>query len=651
MRTAPSSQTKDRTLLLSQSDAPVPLSIIAALLLTARGPLQQLGLPSPTANEVLRATGAGRSRAYELSEALKSRLPSLLRPVGRPAAAPAPDRDSTADRAHELTLAVLRFVTRNPGCVSADSERASYHDAFRRYIVELRRQYAEFELDAFARAADLPLGTLKSWLSAPLVDPESPTPDESSDSAANDAPASARAPSSAQLETVLVEWKHWRGGFLDFCEHIQRDCRIPFGRSAISAILEAEGVRLRARRPGRSPDEEALRGSFETFFPGAQWVGDGSPTPVVVGNERFDFNFELMVDAYSGAFVGLSVRETEDCTAVTDAFDSGVETTGAPPLALLLDNRPSNHTPEVDEKLGDDTLRMRSTLGRAQNKAPVEGAFGLFSQTVPALVIAAATPRETAAQILFIVATTWARAMNQRPRRDRSSRSRADLYTDQPTEEQMAQARAALLERHRKQELARQSRLARLDPITRALLDDAFARLGLADPEHYVRSALARYGRDAITEGVAIFESKSVVGTLPPGVDARYLLGIVRNIGAENELHEITEALIQNRLAARDLALRLLDDDHRAAEALHADPADRIAHHVDRAITSERKLDRHFWCCATGDAIVGSAADDFDARAEWLRFASARINVSTALPARDRAQLVRALARRVLPIV
>jgi hypothetical protein len=159
-----------------------------------------------------------------------------------------------------------------------------------------------------------------------------------------------------------------------------------------------------------------------------------------------------------------------------------------------------------------------------------------------------------------------------------------------------------------------------------------------------VAFSLARYGRDAIIEGVAIFKSKRSAASLPPGVDARYSLGIVRNIASENELHELTEALIASRLAARELALRLLEDDR-------PEPARRIAHHADRAATSERKFDCHFWLAATGDAIVGAAADDFDVRADWLRFAAARINVTTALPARDRAQLLRALARHVLPIV
>lgn len=637
---------------IPQSDAPVAPSVVAALLLVAREPLQQLGLPAPTATKIMEVTGAGRSRAYELSEALRAMLPGLSRRVGRPAAAPAAEPAMASKRPRELTLAVLRLVTQNPGCVSAGSERErmSYTDAFRLGIVELRRQYADLELEVFARAADVPLGTLKGWLVSPSEKNEGVAAQD--DATASETPADRTptcAPSSAVLQTVLLEWKHWRGGFIDFCEHVQRHCRVSLGRSAISTLLETEGVRVRARRPGRSPDEQALRHSFETFFPGAQWVGDGSTISVDMNQEHFSFNLELMVDAYSGAFVGLSVRDNEDGAAVTTAFDAGVATTGAPPLALLLDNRASNHAPEVDEKLGKHTLRMRSTPGRAQNKAHAEGAFGLFSQTVPALCIAAASPRQLAAQILELVATTWARAMNQRPRRDRGGRSRAELYQDNPTGEQIAQARAALLERHRKQELARQTRIARLDPTTRLLLDEAFARLALADPEHHFRAALARYGRDAIVEGIATFESKGAAGTLPVGVDARYLLGIVRNIAADNELHELTEALIQNRLRARELALRVLDDERCLAEEHHTEPAARIAHHADRAATSERKIDRLFWLAATSNAVIDCACNDTDACAEWLRFASARFQVATALPARDRAELVRSLTRRVLP--
>ena len=67
--------------------ARLPL-LVAALLLAAGEHLRALSLPHPTVQQVTEATGASRSRAYELRDALLAGLPSLLRPVGRPPAPP-----------------------------------------------------------------------------------------------------------------------------------------------------------------------------------------------------------------------------------------------------------------------------------------------------------------------------------------------------------------------------------------------------------------------------------------------------------------------------------------------------------------------------------------------------------------------------------
>lgn len=635
---------------VSHPSLAVSSTVTAALLLCAREPLGQLGLPAPSAAQVLKATGAGRSRAYELRDALRGLLPSLQRPPGRPARPEQPLEPPQAQPTHQLTLQTLRFVAAHPGCLSTGPERAHYTEAFRLFVLDLRRQHSELSLEAFAVAIDVPVGTLKSWLAvsdfgatdtasatAPSAKPEAPQTTE------------ATAPTNAWIETVLCEYRTWCGSFVDFCSHIQQHCRVPLGRSAIAAILEADGVRLRLRRQGRSPDEEALRGSFATFFPGAQWEGDGRKTTVTLGHEQFTFNLELVVDTYSDAFVGLCVTDTEDSAAVTTAFDAGVETTGEPPLDMLLDNRPSNHTPEVDAALGPDTLRTRSTPGRAQNKAHVEGAFGLFAQVLPALVITATTRRERARQVLELVATTFARAINHRPRRDRQGRSRADLYTDKPTAEQIAQARAALLERHRKQQLAQQTALSRQDPLLILIIEQALHRLDLVDPDQHFAAALCRYGRDAVVEGIAIFDAKNSAGTLPNDVDARYLLGIVRNVAHDNELCDMTASLIDSRLAARDLALQILRDDRAVAERLHPHTPDLLAHHTDRATGATRNIDRVFWTLCAADAILAAASDD-PARAEWARYAAARIGLTTHLSQHDRANMIRLLTRRVLPV-
>jgi hypothetical protein len=195
----------------------------------------------------------------------------------------------------------------------------------------------------------------------------------------------------------------------------------------------------------------------------------------------FTFNLELDVDTHTGALVGMSLRDNEDGAAVAEALVDGVAATGAAPVALLLDNRSSNHTDEVVDALGE-TLKIRRTQGRPQNGAHVEGAFGLFQQMVPAIVLDTLHRRELARGVLGLVVQTWARTLNHRPRNDSDGRSRVQRYEeDKPTPDQVEAARAALQERLRKQELARQTRAARLRG----------AELGRAAPE------VTGEGRDA----------------------------------------------------------------------------------------------------------------------------------------------------------
>jgi len=448
---------------------------------------------------------------------------------------------------------------------------------------------------------------------------------------------------------VLCAWKSWDGSFIDFCEHVQQSWRVPFGRTLIAGILEAHGVRLPRRRPGRSPDEEALRSSFETFFAGAQWVGDGTAIEIVIDGEVFTFNLELMVDTHSGAFVGVSIRDEEDSRAVIEALNDGVRTTDHAPLCVLLDNKPSNHTDDVDAALGD-TLRMRSTTKRPQNKAHVEGAFGLFQQSAPPLelTVYGSRGRDLARQLAALGIQIWARAFNHRPRRDRGGRSRVELYRDdEPSDEQIAEARNALEQRVRQQERARQTREARQDPVVRNTLDEAFKRLDLPDPERHIRNAIARYPLDAIVDGIATFEGKLSADTLPKGVDARYLLGIVRNLAAKNEGREIAEALLRERLAARD---RMLAELQRARDEARNTivPRDLLPTFVDRALDSGHRLDTLFWLDAVADIIRERPHDDLVA---LFRSTARRIHAAFRIPQRQRLDAVRIVASKLVPLV
>jgi len=239
----------------------------AAVLLLARRLCQHYSLPCPSAEAALAATGASRSRVYELVAALEAVLPTLVRPPGRPARPP--PEPLAAPPGEAITRTVLRHVTQHPGCVQAHGERQHYSDGFRHFIVSLRAQHEDVALDVFAALVELPLGTLKTWLSP--VAPSAPPPPGATTATAAEAPASdppnARL---AQIETVLAAWKDWDGTFSDFANHVVTNLRVPFGRQLVARVLEQSGVRHVRRRTGRSPDELALRGAFETFFPGAQ---------------------------------------------------------------------------------------------------------------------------------------------------------------------------------------------------------------------------------------------------------------------------------------------------------------------------------------------------------------------------------------------
>jgi hypothetical protein len=606
--------------------------VTAALLLASRGHLRRLGLPHASVEQILGATGATRSRTYELQAELLGLLSTIERPVGRPQAEP-----PTPEGASSVTQEVLRFVMQHPGCVHQRARRQRYSDSFRAFLLELHEKNKQMRLESFAQTAQVPLGTMKDWLRGGHTDTDTPTPQAT---AVTTDPATA-----GRIETILEQWRSWKGDFVAFCDHISFNLRIPYGRTLIASILEQHGERSPHRRQGRSPDEKALRGAFETFFPGAQWQGDGTPIEVQINQERFHFNLELMVDAFCDAFVGVSFRDEEDSTAVIEASDDGVSTTGAPPLATLLDNRPSNHTPEVEQAL-QPSLCMHATKGRAQNKAHVEGGFGLFAQTVPALAIIATSPKEMARQIAQIVCVTFMRTLNHKPRRNRCGRSRVDIYkTETPTPEQIAQARAALEERVKQQEKARKTLQARQNPVVRAILDDAFSRLVLKDPQGNIRAAIARYSIDAVVNGIATFEGKRHAGTLPEGVDARYLLGIVRNISQQGEGLQITEALLIARLDAQDRLLEPLRCELDSLQMLHSDPAALLKALLDHVTVVDRHLDRLFWLTAVVNIINGQSHEQ---HAPLLRHVSRRIHAAFAMAYRERLAAIRFVASRVI---
>jgi hypothetical protein len=379
----------------------------------------------------------------------------------------------------------------------------------------------------------------------------------------------------------------------------------------------------------------------------SQWVGDGKQIPVRIGDQTFLFNLELLVDAFSASLVGAHLSATEDAQAVVSAFHDGIAATGSPPIACLLDNKPSNHSDVVRNALGD-TLLIRATKGRPRNKAHVEGAFGLLEQVVPPIELNPASPQELAFQLLDLVVTTWARTLNHRPRKDHGGKTRVQIHLDHiPSPEDVSSAKEAFKERMRKQKLSRQTLDARQDPQSRALVQAALLRLGLQDPEGNLLTAIARYPLQAIADAIAVFDGKMAAGTLPHGIDGRYLLGIARNISQEREGLAIAEALLRQRILLRDASLARLGD---VKSSLLDDRADEeiLIDFLDHALQAGRSIDRLFWIAAAANLLVD--VDEPARQRHLLRLASRRIHVNSKVPNKDRLSATRFLVAKVLPI-
>jgi hypothetical protein len=619
--------------------------IVAALLLVARAAAARYALPVPSAEAILTATGASKSRAYELALELVALVPTLARRAGRPAK-PAPPPVSVDTVA--ITLAALTYVMSHPGCVDR-GRRQSYAQGFRRFVLDLCAKHPDVATETMADAIAVPLGTLKDWLRTPASVPAAATDDEPTGERIASAPTVDGEVDVLRFKSVIEAWRRWCGSFRDFCEHVRRDLHIHLGRDIIAKILRVEGLRRVTARGTVVSDAIATRGSFRTYFPGAQWVGDGMQVPVLFGGERFVFNVELDVDAHTAAFVGASVRDAEDSAAVVEAFDGGVATTGAPPIALLLDNRPSNHTPDVDEAIGG-TIRIRATPERPQNKAHVEGAFGLFSQALPPLVLdTTGSARDQARRFLSLVVDVWAKTTNHRPRPGRNGSSRIDLYGDAiASDEQIAAARKDLGELAKRQQLARRTLEARRRPDVLMYLDDAFARLALLDPERHLRIAIAGHPKSAIASGVAIFEGKRRAGTLPDGVDARYLLGIVKNVTAKTEGEIIAKMLWDERMRARDFFLVPLraEREKLLAERAH-EPEYAIGDCADHALATDTIFERAFWL-ETIVTLIRKQPED--AREELFLTATRYLEAVFDVPPAERHDAVRFVAERLLEL-
>jgi len=348
-------------------------------------------------------TGASSSQAYQMVERLRRTASTLMGKPGRPPSQRPPD-----DSLLKVSKAIQQYLMRFPGSARETPVRTQYSDGFRCFIVGLIESGQPGEglsIAGLAEATTIPLVTLNEWFGRKLR--SQPAPEEPALDSLED----------LQVSQVLTLYESWKGSLVAFCQMVREQHHLKFGMTFIGNLLHKAG--LRYRKPQKPKQAPWTHGTYRVLYPGAQWLGDGTSVAIEFAwyGEKFVFNLEAVLDVASNALMGFAVSDFEDEEVVLRAYkEDAVPTAGAAPLSHSLDNRYSNHTEAIVEALGTTTL-LRTTLGRGESKAPLEGTFGLFKQALPALLITGQTRREQARSILELVFTAWARGRNGRPRK------------------------------------------------------------------------------------------------------------------------------------------------------------------------------------------------------------------------------------------
>lgn len=595
----------------------LPKTIVGALYLLLRELLPE---HPDSVTSMLEALGVGKSQCYELKDRLRQVLPELLRSAGRP---PALVEQSTEGA---VLRACYDYVTAEPGSVILNRSRRFYSEGFRCFVIELVAPgglAVGMSVENLARVTGVPLGTLKDWLYSPAakeskIEEEITVESTKGDSAADIELSQEKLPSAidtirdtirdAQIKTIITQWESWKGTFQGFCQAMDLEFAIPYGSTFIGNILQMTGQRI--RKPRLSKEVPGTRNTFCTHFPGAQWLGDGTALPIFWNGKRYVFNVEALLDVATNAVVGIAVTDTEDTEALRLAFKASLETTqGVVPCVVTLDNKACNTCDAASTAL-DSTPILYGFPGRGQSKAALEGAFGLFAQTMPTLDISGDSDKEMARGVLQTILTAWYRGRNGRPRQRLNGRTPAQaFFEDGPTQEMLDKIVKWIVERQRLQDADRRTRNARRDPVRIELLKIGLAELGITDPNDSLAKALAYYCRDSIVRGLAIYAKMRDLGTLPQEVRPdRYLRGIIKNQDSLLALESVEVHLLKQRLRAGDLSLEPLT---RAADRIKAQiSAESMAQgqlvkaFLDQALRAPYRIDFLFWAKETTDAFL-----------------------------------------------
>ena len=509
--------------------------MIAILLLARRiADVLKVELDAPVA-EICRAVGASRPSVYEQMRRALASIQSLADAgPGRPIASVG-NADGDSEVSLTLTMETLSYQLEHPGSVLPQRGRTWYAPAFRRFILT-KKDHWQGTLETFAEAVRVPFDTLGDWLQKDRAQVMAePQPKEF--------PAVPVA-ASELVHQVATCWQSWEGPTRAFFAHAARSFQI--SPAQVKRILVIIGV-ISPRRRQRF----RFRGETHPLSPGAMLVTDGKQVDVELtgSGERTHFNWQAMVDQTTACDTAAVLTDEECAAGVAEAYRRSLVTLGGVvPEALLHDNKPCYDDAALKQMIHDrGTTMIPATPARPENKAVVEGAFGLFEQRVGTIHLDDSSRSSLIQSATEEVLRAYTAATNSVPRVELDGQSRIGVLGEScPSYEQQQRDRAFLAnlkaEHESPQRWKRPSNLISLE-----LLDAVFERLGLLgeDPKRSLRLYLARYEPAAIRRAAAVVSAKLQRGAVELRWAHRYLTKVIQNQQDELDLERAAEELRQ----------------------------------------------------------------------------------------------------------
>jgi len=521
-------------------------TLMIALLACAGEVARELGVEvSLPVAAMARTLGANRTSVYEQKDRLVRALTALVQSgPGRPAAeSDAPRPCSCQETA--LTVRVQEFRIRHLDAVVEHANRTSYSPSFRRFILDQLDGW-EGTTASFAEACRVPPDTLKDW----ARDDRAGLPSTPPAKRRLELPVDA----SETTRSIAQDFEEWEGTTKDFL-------RLAGQRYGLTANQVARVLRICGAIASRSRRQFRHRGTTERLSPGALLVTDGKTLDVELtgSGSRIRKNWQGIVDQATGCDTAAVVTEEEDAAAARSAFEKSVEFLGdVPPEGLLHDNKSCYQEAEFRGQVdAAGTVLVAATLGRAENKAVLEGAFSLFEARVGTIRLDDSSMDSLIASAVGEIVRAYTAATNGVPRAELEGLSRqAAVRFARPSSAQQAADRAFIRDLKERHERERHSNWReKIKPVSRRLLGHVFATLELGDrdPLGKLQEYLSIYEPAAIRQAAVIVAARLGRGELQRTHAHRYLAKVIQTTQESLDLERQAAELFELcRLQAQD---------------------------------------------------------------------------------------------------